>query len=163
MRARIPPQLVDYKWVARNLVGFFFCRSSSVMPVAGFPPTLRIARCVKRLRGDEQKAADLAGDDTIEAKGKCDHRPPRSALRAFPWRVRRRSKARAKRLLARGGHRIGHNAPIETTTLKPGLLPVIHQAGSEVAGVEGLEPPTCWFEARRSIQLSYTPAEVIPS
>ena len=32
-----------------------------------------------------------------------------------------------------------------------------------MAGVEGLEPPTCWFEARRSIQLSYTPGEVIPS
>ena len=134
------------------------------MPVAGFPPTLRIARCVKRLRGDERKAADLAGDDTIEAKGgsviiaRLDQRYGLS-----PWRVRRRSKARAKRLLARGGHRIGHNAPIETTTLKPGLLPVIHQAGSYVAGVEGLEPPTCWFEARRSIQLSYTPAEVIPS
>lgn len=26
-----------------------------------------------------------------------------------------------------------------------------------MAGVEGLEPPACWFEARRSIQLSYTP------
>ena len=35
--------------------------------------------------------------------------------------------------------------------------------GKVLAGVEGLEPPTCWFEARRSIQLSYTPGEVIPS
>ena len=30
--------------------------------------------------------------------------------------------------------------------------------GIKLAGVEGLEPPTHWFEARRSIQLSYTPA-----
>ena len=133
------------------------------MPVAGFPPTLRIARCVKRLRGDEQKAADLAGDDTIEAKGKCDHRPPRSALRAFPLARQASLEGEGEAITRQGWAQNRHNAPIETTTLKPGLLPVIHQAGSYVAGVEGLEPPTCWFEARRSIQLSYTPAEVIPS
>ena len=28
-----------------------------------------------------------------------------------------------------------------------------------MAGPEGLEPPTTWFEARYSIQLSYRPAE----
>ena len=47
----------------------------------------------------------------------------------------------------------------EKLSLERKLLKV----GKKVAGVEGLEPPTCWFEARRSIQLSYTPAEVIPS
>ena len=32
--------------------------------------------------GDEQTAADLAGDDTVERRGSVDHRPPRSALGA---------------------------------------------------------------------------------
>ena len=38
-----------------------------------------------------------------------------------------------------------------------GKLEALMQKGI-MAGVEGLEPPACWFEARRSIQLSYTPA-----
>lgn len=29
-----------------------------------------------------------------------------------------------------------------------------------LAGPEGLEPPACWFEASRSIQLSYGPASM---
>ena len=42
-----------------------------------------------------------------------------------------------------------------------GLKSVTHVSGldrKEMAGPEGLEPPTCWFEARRSIRLSYGPA-----
>ena len=29
---------------------------------------------------------------------------------------------------------------------------------AKMAGLEGLEPPTTWFEARYSIRLSYRPA-----
>jgi hypothetical protein len=50
----------------------------------------------------------------------------------------------------------------ERRTIGTGLVwdssrPLQAREGRRMAGVEGLEPPACWFEARRSIQLSYTP------
>ena len=46
-------------------------------------------------------------------------------------------------------------------TTSPGSRKPIKTNVKTMAGVEGLEPPTCWFEARRSIQLSYTPTALI--
>ena len=39
--------------------------------------------------------------------------------------------------------------------LRPGSSGVFFDWASEMARPEGLEPPTLWFEARCSIQLSY--------
>ena len=69
-RAGTPPQPVDYRLVTRDWVCFvFFLSRSPSVPVPAVSPC-KIAGVPSVPVGDEQKVADLAGDEPIERRGR---------------------------------------------------------------------------------------------
>ena len=69
-------------------------------------------------------------------------------------------------LVARDYHPVGdnsiaapHNADTTAAVMSFSVCVILDRIPAEVAGLRGVEPPTTWFVARCSIQLSYRPAE----
>ena len=68
------------------MVCFVFCFSSSAIPASGLLPIENSRRSSVRV-AIHKRSRNLAGRRHGRAKGKCGHRPPRSALRACRLRL----------------------------------------------------------------------------